>query len=214
MSDIEKRKLIEKELDYLRTELHDLKDCQIKFIAFAVTGTGFLFGIVSLKDIQNIPYSPLIPLLIIIPTWWIFFDKAKTISRIIGYYRILEYLYIDSENKYLKKFHGWETARAQYREQEKNGKKEEKGLFSKDKLLDLIFLRASSYWTISYGIFFALLVICIFMYILKSGYNSINTVSGLFLSILFLLIIIISILDNFSTLLQLIWGKHSYDANT
>jgi hypothetical protein len=226
MNDIYKRELIGKELDYLRTELHDLKDCQIKFVAFAVTGTGFLFGITSIKDV---PYSSLIPLLIIIPTWWIFFDKAKTISRIIGYYRILEYLYNDSENKYLEKFRGWENARTSYRKKEEEKKESlnqriqnflkhfrssESRLDLKNKLIELITLQASSYWTISYGIFFGLSLVCILIFILKIRENSINTFSGQLLSGLFFVTLIISMVVNFLTLLRLIWGKYSYDANT
>jgi hypothetical protein len=35
------------------------------------------------------------PLVVLIPCWWGFFDKAKTITRIVGYIRILEGILLD-----------------------------------------------------------------------------------------------------------------------
>ncbi len=78
-----KRELIKMELTNLRAELHDLKTCQIQFVTFAFTASGI---ILSLQG----SISPLIPLVIVLPTWWIFFDKAKTVSRIIGILSKLE----------------------------------------------------------------------------------------------------------------------------
>jgi hypothetical protein len=73
----------------------------------------------------NINLIYLIPLIIIFPIWLIFFDKATTISRIVGYYNILEQILngVHPETKYI----GWEnslqTLRGFKRNQEKCIKK-------------------------------------------------------------------------------------------
>jgi hypothetical protein len=84
--------LLEKEFTFLREEMRDLKTCQVQFVTFSVTGTGVLFGLVALTQNKLQGVSYLFPLTILLPSWLIFFDKAKTITRIVGYYRILEKL--------------------------------------------------------------------------------------------------------------------------
>lgn len=114
--------LIKMELTNLRAELHDLKTCQIQFVTFAFTASGV---ILSFRG----NFIPLIPLVIILPTWWIFFDKAKSVSRIIGYYRILEKAYLgDVELNFI----GWENAQSIYRKI--NDEKEEQFLVTWDEI--------------------------------------------------------------------------------
>ena len=83
-----------KELDWLREELHNLKDCQVTFLTRSVIATAALLGLaVSLTSDSSFPPLGafyLIPLIVVVPSWWIFFDKATTITRIVGYYRNIE----------------------------------------------------------------------------------------------------------------------------
>lgn len=76
----------------LRQELHNLKSCQITFFSLAITSTGLLLGLGSHFISERVPASLIFlsPLVIILPCWCIFFDKATTITRIVGYYRVLE----------------------------------------------------------------------------------------------------------------------------
>jgi hypothetical protein len=83
------------EMDVLRKELQGLKDCQIKLLSTAPVVTGFFIGLPQIvaKGAEvnlPLPLCALLPLLVLLPAWWTFFDKARTITRIVGYYRVLE----------------------------------------------------------------------------------------------------------------------------
>lgn len=229
------RYLIKMELTYLREELHNLKTCQIQFVTLAFTVTGIIFSLQA-STISRI--SPLIPLVIIIPTWWIFFDKAKSVSRIVGYYRILEKVHLDKKKL---DFIGWENAQLKYREREnsrkkiltdhlkslnKTGKEIPKGLHGvlngKSRKEKIEALCGSSYWTLVYFTFFSLPIVCFLLYILLNYNNKGIQILEIFrnlneveLVVIFLSLIafLVSAYRNKETLLQLIWGEHSYDAN-
>ncbi len=211
-----RRNLIKMELGNLRKELHDLKTCQIQFVTFAFTASGI---ILSIKG----SISPLIPLVIILPTWCIFFDKAKSVSRIIGYYRILENEYLGGANTNFR-FVGWENAQSIYREREKDMKKilmvdeswnktAKTSIFNRT--IDLLFLRASSYWTLVYFTFFGLAIVCFAIYFMLMGQNPLKIqISSLSMRVLFsAAAVLISAGYNIYLLNQLVWGKHSYRAN-
>lgn len=113
--------MLQNEKTALRAEMVSLKNCQITFLTYTVTGTGALLGLaITLVGSSTSPFPLLgafylIPLTIILPFWWIFFDKATTITRIVGYYRILEELILEPEHQV--KFVGWENALADFRNQ-------------------------------------------------------------------------------------------------
>jgi hypothetical protein len=164
------REWLHKEKEALRTELVSLKNCQITFLTYTVTGTGLLMGFaVNLVSTDKSPLPMLgimylVPLTIILPFWWIFFDKATTITRIVGYYRILEELIIDPKSNVT--FLGWENALAKFRDE--YGKKsttppppnQERFLV---RLFRLIVLQTSQrYWVITYYTFTSLSLIVFF----------------------------------------------------
>lgn len=63
----------------------------------------------------------LAPLIVILPCWWIFFDKATTISRNVGYARIIEEMIAEyPEGRY--RFLGFEQSLAAYRSAKDSGK--------------------------------------------------------------------------------------------
>lgn len=107
-----------KERTILRDELNNLKQCQLQYFTFSLTATGIILGLIAKFDSANFPSILfLLPLTVLLPSWLVFFDKAKTITRIQAYYRILETLIIDSKS--MKKvmvngkkfrFVGWENS--------------------------------------------------------------------------------------------------------
>jgi hypothetical protein len=107
----------EREIPLLREELHKLKGCQITFLTTAFTATGALFGLIKfLPSEGHAALGYLVPLVVILPAFCFFFDKARTITRIVGYYRILENILNKSAT--MKEFPGWENALALKREHE------------------------------------------------------------------------------------------------
>ncbi|MBK8975653.1 MAG: hypothetical protein IPM29_06980 [Planctomycetes bacterium] len=101
------------ERELLREELRDLKGCQVRYFSIAITSTGVLTA-VSTQFVEDNAVASLFlaPLLILLPCWWIFFDKATTITRIVGYVRVLETMIIDMAAKRPSLFDyvGWENA--------------------------------------------------------------------------------------------------------
>lgn len=122
--------LIEKEIEILKEEMRALKECQTRYFCLAVTSTGVIFAyLLSGVDVflcnyirydsalnTEIIIDPvfLTPLLIILPLCCIFFDKAQTISRIVGYYQLLECFSLGKCDP--DKFIGWENSLSRLRE--------------------------------------------------------------------------------------------------
>jgi hypothetical protein len=83
----------------VREELTQLKTCQITFLSISITATALILSVsnkfqttgwVSDQFVSSLIF--LTPLVILIPAGIIFFDKALTVSRAVGYIRILESL--------------------------------------------------------------------------------------------------------------------------
>lgn len=132
----------------LRQELHNLKSCQITFFSLAITSTGLLLGLGSHFISERVPASLIFlsPLVIILPCWCIFFDKATTITRIVGYYRVLEQMIIASADP-VPNYIGWESALAKVRDDPRRGK--------------AAILLSHTYWMISWFTFGALAALCL-----------------------------------------------------
>lgn len=107
----------------LRAELRQLKKCQLQYFLLTITGTGVLLRAGDIfspgKDTMPAPYVYLLPLIIILPCWWTFFDKATTITRLVGYMRLLE----DELAKKKPRYTGYENALNRFRRVEDQGKK-------------------------------------------------------------------------------------------
>lgn len=201
----------DKERGALRDELYNLKNCQITFLTSSITSTGVILGIAtSLIKTSFLGIVFLLPLLVLLPSWWVFFDKATTITRIVGYYRILEKLSLGHYTA--KNFMGWENALGEFRNRQQSGT-----LFLPEKqlnnpwlhgLCNVLMLRTTHpYWIISYYTFFALSGLCVVTStILLKG------VSLLMVSVPVVLFLM-SIWWNMRTVWHLIEGRHSYDCN-
>lgn len=107
--------VLQDELRMLRSELTQLKACQLQYFTLSVTGTAALFGLAATRnDSTFLGLAFLAPLAIILPCWWIFFDKATTITRIVGYYRVIERFLREYPGR-SECYVGYETALALYR---------------------------------------------------------------------------------------------------
>lgn len=125
---------IQLEMKNSQDEQKHLKDCQIKYLFSSLAFTGIILGVdgifgsnTAAKTETSSFYQStvfLIPLLVVLPCSWIFFDKAKTIARHIGYYLALEemreYVALELSGKHNSsgtdwKFLGWETTLIKFR---------------------------------------------------------------------------------------------------
>lgn len=108
MDDLDIPKFRQDLLRDLRMELGHLKNCQNVGIGFALPSAGVILGLIAKSEETGLlPYFALLPLLILLPFWFIFFDKSRTIARLKGYCRIQEKLLVTGGKEAL---FGWETA--------------------------------------------------------------------------------------------------------
>jgi hypothetical protein len=140
----------------LRSELIHLKSFQIRIITFGITGAGIFLGLI--KEFGNSPqYSFFLPLAILFPFWIIFFEKARTISRNIGFIRIQEKICLSGNPDALI---GFETAMHKYWKDKKVKLDDNKIL--NDDINKIIQnkpetskrLHSSHYWFTTYIVFF------------------------------------------------------------
>jgi hypothetical protein len=188
-----RKKLMREELLLLRNELTALKECQTRYVVLAVTSAGVIFAylIPSLEEIiqsnsmlnASLKIDPtcLIPLVIILPLSCIFFNKATTLFRIVGYYQVLEEFHING--KIANKYVGWENSLRLFRECGKDkemcikknsgGLKLWKDLDFRDKIAYFISVfgldlrlsnkygrKPQSYWELVYSTFFLMTLLC------------------------------------------------------
>lgn len=126
--------LMKEELKLLREEMRELKECQTKYVSLAVTASGAIFAYLIPNLVETLNFNVnssssaempiyhinpifLVPLIIIFPISCIFFNKATTLYRIVGYYQVLESFHIQPYSRY---FIGWENSMRLFRNQEKS----------------------------------------------------------------------------------------------
>jgi len=161
------KELLYKEHAMLREELNNIKQAQLWFINFSVGSAGamgVLFSI-GVKEHSPIPVSIacLIPLTILLPSWHLFFDKAVTLTRIVGYLKVLEKIIVRPD--LVKNFPGWENALVIFRaRQELLQQKETADKSSKENRRFSELRRTSErYWWTCYVIFCTLSWLCILL---------------------------------------------------
>lgn len=202
--------IYDRERTLLREELHNLKNCQVTFLTSSVTATGVLLGLAAtFASTPALGVVFLLPLIVLLPSWWIFFDKATTITRIVGYYRVLEKLILgDCE---AAKNTSWENGLREFRNRQESGELNppedlvDSGLC---RWFDIFLLRTTHrYWVITYYTFLVLSGSCLAV--------SIATIKGVWFFALPTptLMVLISALWNARVLRQLIYGRYSYDCN-
>lgn len=214
------------EQDALRGELQSLKNCQITFLSTSITATGILlgFGTTFVQQFPNLKIVSLFPLVVLFPAWWIFFDKATTITRIVGYYRFLERLIIGHEPILSDLYIGWENALREFRCYSRN--KLNKAQNNKDwfrKLMKIVLLKTThKYWVITFYTFMSLSGLCIVISLVYGGFfESLGRAGFLptlrseryFLIYFVIFLFLLSFISNFLTMWRLIYGINSYDIN-
>jgi hypothetical protein len=101
---------LETEYATVRTELRELKSCQLTYLTVSITATALILSLLGKISAPSdgsgydsmllviALIAPLAPLAILIPAGIIFFDKSITISRAIGYCRVIEWLWLERIN--------------------------------------------------------------------------------------------------------------------
>lgn len=143
----------------LRTELGHLKTCQTTLFVCICTGFCLFFGVISKTNDLSLSNLFLIPLILILPLWIIFFEKARTISRIVGFLRVQEKLYMYHSPCAVV---GWESAMREYKRKKKTWD---------DRYFDHMFEEtdnmkspiSSVYWFTVFCTFSLMAIICLIM---------------------------------------------------
>ncbi|MGR3302074.1 MAG: hypothetical protein ACUZ8I_06160 [Candidatus Scalindua sp.] len=208
---------IRNEQRILRNELQALKKCQLQYFLLSVAATGAVFGFNN-TILASTNFSSMIflaPLLVIVPCWWTFFDKATTITRLTGYTRMLEEQLSNTTPFYI----GYENALALFREEEEKETYEnrspgefptEKRSYELKKLLRLLTLRTRHrYWMINWYTFLLLsLTCCIVPFFLTKIYSKIDWYTIVFF--ICATFVLISGYQTFRIVNNLTTGKYSY----
>jgi len=208
------RQICEREWNAIRAEMKDLKGCQVTFISLAVTATGAILTFANFyRGKSGIAY--LIPLVIIIPCWWIFFDKATTLTRHVGYCRVIEP--IIAGVSFPVEFVGWEDALRKFREVEGGKKPSLTGNFNIIRFLWEFRLsqHTQRYWILVNYVFaalcFASLSFAARSLYLSGGMQSLTINSAV--QVLSLGLILYSLNWNSRAVRNLVCGDNSYDRN-
>lgn len=151
-------------LGQLRNELSVLKTCQNQMIFFGLTGSGIILTLIDKIGTAYWSGIYLIPLILLLAFWIVFFDKSRTISRITGFLRVIER---EAINQKTDRLIGWENAMKWYWHhkeswditQERISIISENIKHNKNKRVF-----KSIYWFTVYVVFFLLSLICIALY--------------------------------------------------
>ncbi|MBI4653900.1 MAG: hypothetical protein HY752_02760 [Nitrospirae bacterium] len=152
---------VSREIGTLRLDLQDLKRCQLQYFTLAITGTGAILGLSAIlgNDLKGL--ALLAPLSLILPSWLIFFDKATSITRIVGYQRVLEKQLCAQLPIY--KYLGYENALAEFRFKEQEAWQAVRHSLqsTRPNLFEIAFLKTRHrFWMINWYTFAMLSLVC------------------------------------------------------
>jgi hypothetical protein len=203
-----------KERKILRDELNSLKNCQVTFFTATVTATALILTVAAKVNPDSLPgIAYLFPLAIIVPTWIVFFDKALTISRIVGYYRILEELIVNEESRDFYEFIGWESSLKKFRAHENDPEFEN----FKKKVLESNFESKNRYWEIINYAYMALTGFCFFLAFISfcvCAFTELYTQAiAIFVIGILIGLFTLWVYSNNSEAIQSLRTYHSYDCN-
>ncbi len=192
--------MLQHEYTALRADLQELKQCQIRYFTLSVTGTGAVLGFARLMHDSSpstlaATLTSLAPLAIVLPCWSIFFDKATTITRLVGYLRLIEEQ-IQSALGHESKYLGFERSLRRYRDLEK--KRNERGRS---------WVR-NQFWVINHITFFGL---SLFSILLASRSLSEHNPTGWAAFSIAAALTLISALLSTLFLWRITWGPYSYN---
>lgn len=152
---------VNREITALRQDLQDLKRCQLQYFTLAIMSTGAILGLSAIlgEDLKGL--ALLAPLAVILPVSVIFFDKATTITRIVGYQMLLE-KQVCAQTQIID-YKGYENALGKFRIKEAEAWQAiHQDLRSvRPSLWTVIFLKTRHrFWMINWYTFTALSLIC------------------------------------------------------
>ena len=221
----------------LREELRDLKRCQVQYFALSVTATTAVLGLAASQTTVELGgLAMLAPLALLLPSWMIFFDKATTITRLVGFQRLLEE-YLARPEDPSRRLRAWESALHAFREAQdagrldvgvpapKAGEGPEGTSGGRWKLPRVLFLRTRHrYWMLNWYTFCALSFLCctlgynflsddLFTFRMPLGIRISAPERSLWASPAFVLTAIVAVYT-FRTVISLVQGRNSYEANT
>ncbi len=217
MTDSQLFKFLTMQYATLREEAIHLKNCQLRYFTITVIAVATIFGIntggIGSENYRDDLSLFLVPLLIIIPNWWLMFDKAKSISRIVGFQRIVEErIYGDLHGKFLP----WEMALQSFRSTDgtlvdkiEHRKKILDSNIKPLKQLGVLFLITKhKYWVINYHLYFISAALCLY-FSSPSGRDRLYLVAWGLVAMLCL----VTAWFNGRLLFRLSLGHNSYDGN-
>ena len=140
----------------LRTELGHLKGCQTSLLIFSSAAAGLFLSLLRDDTYLHPAYLLLLPLIFLLPLWLIFYEKARSVARIVGFVRVQEALYeCDSLSGHI----GWESAMKKYWQRRKvwDDRKLD-GEFALDKKRSAT---TSVYWFAVFITFFSFTSLCL-----------------------------------------------------
>jgi|HubBroStandDraft_6_1064221.scaffolds.fasta_scaffold361609_1 hypothetical protein len=207
-----------KERKMLRAELNHLRVCQITFLTSAVTATGAILGFgTSLSSPAMRAMIGIFPPLILLPAWWVFFDKATSITRIVGYSRVLEQILL--QHRVANSFPGWENALRKFRDAQletrlawpPRGKPHDSFV---RRLWRLIRFRTGHrYWLIANIVFAVLTSFSLALPAIITDASGASALKPLPLFVSIGAVAVFTLTCHFFIIWSLIYGRHSYDAN-
>jgi hypothetical protein len=219
----ENRASIRNELSVVRTELQELKKCQLAYILASVSAASAVFGF-SNKVVENNLFHCmmfLVPLLVILPCWMTFFDKANSITRMAGYCGVLESeLQVDEDAAKRPPYYlGLETSLLEFREVENRKVQPTSWRLLIDEPANvfkaIVLLTRHRYWTIGFHTFFLLAFACLILtwvFGSPSEYGWLTRRSITFWAVVVNVVIVF--LVTFKKWMELIVGKYSYTSVT
>jgi len=212
-----------REINALRADIRDLKRCQVQYFTLSITGTGGILGLAGILKGPTLEGAVLLaPLAIILPCWLIFFDKATTITRIVGYQRVLEQLLRDPPQEKYSHI-GYENALAKFRAEEHKAWAEIRQSNPTPNVFALLLLRTRHrYWIVNWYTFAILSWVCwvgafsrrtggSFEFHLPLGIRLAGPEVTLWVGAAFLMVAMCSVYT-FTVIVSLIRGRLSYDA--
>jgi hypothetical protein len=209
--------LMKMEWQSLRSEEEFLKRCQLQYFLFSITVVGLFVGLSHLEVpgmqpvISEHSWVFLTPLIITIPCWWIFFDKCKTIARLVAYLRVLEALALSDDREFLKLYLGWETSMGLFRDKFSKGMERNPNVhphipIEKRPWKILTFDTDHKYWVAHYYCFLFVSLICLII-----AWKTITTDPTTY--ILSLLVVLANAVVTFKMLERLLFGQDSHNAH-
>ena len=198
-----------KEYEELRADLRELKICQRQYYFIALTASGALLGLARIYP-GAAGFLVLAPLILLLPCWVMFFDKATSVTRMTGYLRLIEPGIKDESSEPLTT--GFETSLAIFRKWDsidanvKDYEKERKFFY----IVPWPFSSRYRYWKLNWYTYFLISIFCCIFswyWYLNNGMDEsllkILVIAGIFV----LMIWCATVRD----LNRLVYGKSSYE---